>query len=106
MFMFLYAPLGAFSTNWPTGPIRSSNRDVSLFVVCCLLCVLPFPCDFLAGTESAFLLGPSPHCRMDQVRIFAWTKSVFSQGPSSLFGGDRARMGLSSGAIKTGLCSG
>ena len=66
-----------FSPNRPTGPIWSSSRDVCPFV--CVLSVVPFPCDFLAWTESAFL-----------------------RGPSLLFGGDRACMELSSGAQKPG----
>ena len=50
-----------FSQNQPTGPIRSSNRYVRPFVVCCLLCVVPFPCVFLAWTESAFWWGSGPY---------------------------------------------
>ena len=45
--------------NWPTGPIRSSSRNVCVlsFVVCC-----PPPMRFFS---------------MDRVRIFAWTESAF-----------------------------
>ena len=38
--------------------------------------------------------------------FLAWTQSAFLRGPSPLFGGDQAHMGLSSGALKTGMCSG
>ena len=32
------------------------------------------------STKSAFLRGPSPHLRVDWVRIFMWTKSAFRYG--------------------------
>ena len=61
-----------FSPNRPTGPIRSSSRHVHIYIC-------PLKCVFLA-----------------------WTESAFSRGPSPLFGGDGALMGLSSGfSIKT-----
>ena len=43
-----------FSPNRPTGPSRSSSRDVRPWVVCCVR-VVPFPCNFFI---------------MDRVRIF------------------------------------
>ena len=67
-----------------------------LTVSCIHIC--PLKRVFFSVDRVRILHGPSPH--------FAWTESAFSHGPSSLFGGDRARMGLSSGAIKTGLCYG
>ena len=52
--VFVYAIIAVlwyrFSPNRPTGPIRSSSRDVRVFV-----CVLsPQECFFLAWTESVF----------------------------------------------------
>ena len=36
----------------------------------------------------------------------AWTEYAFLRGPSPFFGGDQARMGLSSGALKMRMFSG
>ena len=60
----------AFLPNRPTGPIRSSSRDVNLFVCVCL-CV-PFPCAHWEDqTGSSRLAGSTRHQTIGRINQVA-----------------------------------
>ena len=86
-----FGVLAQFSLNRTTWMILSSSHGVRLSVSLSV----PFPCNFLAWTESAFWYGLVVSRRALKTGCaqtappFAWTESAFSRGPSPLFGVDR-----------------